>query len=87
MGTIRSCAHVARAGLRSASEHTQRPRLHTLPTCVLRAAGPFWRYIVRESTGCESEEMFEEVYQYFARPEAWHLAPGGCLPSLLFLVL
>jgi REG-2-like HAD superfamily hydrolase len=38
---------------------------------------PFWRFIVEESTGCANERMFEEVYQYFTRPEAWKLAPGA----------
>lgn len=37
---------------------------------------PFWRFIVAESTGCSDERMFEEVYDYYARPEAWRLAPG-----------
>lgn len=42
---------------------------------------PFWRFIVQESTGCAHEGFFEEVYQYFVRPEAWQLAPGA-VPEL-----
>lgn len=38
---------------------------------------PFWRYIVEQSTGCDNEAMFEEVYQYYAHPDAWVLAPGA----------
>lgn len=32
---------------------------------------------MQESTGCSHEGFFEEVYQYFVRPEAWQLAPGA----------
>lgn len=28
-----------------------------------------------ESTGCKQEELAEEVWQYFARPAAWTIAP------------
>lgn len=38
---------------------------------------PFWRFIVEQSTGCNNERLFEELYQYYARPEAWQLAPGA----------
>jgi hypothetical protein len=31
---------------------------------------PFWRFIVQEATQCSDEAMFEEVYQYYARPGA-----------------
>eukprot|EP00887_Chlorella_sp_A99_P004694 scaffold4.g4694.t1 len=43
---------------------------------------PFWRFIVRESTGCEA--AFEEIYEYYARGEAWTLAPGAvaCLQRM-----
>jgi len=37
---------------------------------------PFWRWIVSESTGCNDERLSEEVYDYYARAEAWKLAPG-----------
>lgn len=38
---------------------------------------PFWRFIVKESTGIENEEMFEEIYEYYSRAEAWVVAPGA----------
>lgn len=38
---------------------------------------PFWRFIVEKSTGCANEALFEELYQYYIRPEAWQLAPGA----------
>ncbi|WIA10592.1 hypothetical protein OEZ85_010775 [Tetradesmus obliquus] len=38
---------------------------------------PFWRFIVQQSTGCCSEALFEEVYEYYEQPEAWELAPGA----------
>lgn len=38
---------------------------------------PFWRFIVRESTGIDNEQMFEEIYDYYARAEAWVVAPGA----------
>ncbi|KAF8068398.1 kin-1 [Scenedesmus sp. PABB004] len=42
---------------------------------------PFWRFIVQQSTGCDSEEMFEQVYEHYTRPSAWALAPGA-VPAL-----
>lgn len=38
---------------------------------------PFWRFIVEASTGCNNEGLFEELYQYYVRPEAWKVAPGA----------
>jgi REG-2-like HAD superfamily hydrolase len=38
---------------------------------------PFWRFIVEASTGCSNEGLFEELYQYYVRPEAWKVAPGA----------
>lgn len=38
---------------------------------------PFWRFIVRESTGSDSEQLFEEIYEYYARGEAWCVCPGA----------
>jgi REG-2-like HAD superfamily hydrolase len=38
---------------------------------------PFWRWIVAQSTGCDNEAMFEEIFRYYETPEAWHLAPGA----------
>lgn len=33
--------------------------------------------IVTQSTGCEDPELAEEIYQYYARPDAWNVAPGA----------
>lgn len=38
---------------------------------------PFWRFIVQESTGCDNKDLFEEIYQYYARGEAWYVTPGA----------
>jgi len=38
---------------------------------------PFWRFIVKESTGIDNIEMFEDVYEYYARGEAWTVAEGA----------
>ncbi|CAM8979980.1 hypothetical protein QQ045_000684 [Rhodiola kirilowii] len=34
---------------------------------------PFWRLVVKEATGCDSDHYFEEVYEYFANGDAWRL--------------
>jgi REG-2-like HAD superfamily hydrolase len=38
---------------------------------------PFWKFIVAESTGIDDEGMFEEIYSYYSRKEAWSVAPGA----------
>lgn len=38
---------------------------------------PFWRFIVSESTGVDNEDMFEDIYEYYAGSEAWKVAPGA----------
>ena len=38
---------------------------------------PFWKFIVAESTGIDNEEMFEALYAYYSRKEAWTVAPGA----------
>lgn len=38
---------------------------------------PFWRFIVAEATGVDNEEMFEEIYEYYARGEAWVVSEGA----------
>ncbi|GAB4823833.1 hypothetical protein N2152v2_010879 [Parachlorella kessleri] len=38
---------------------------------------PFWRHIVMESLGCKDERVFEDIYEYYARGEAWTLSPGA----------
>ena len=49
---------------------------------VLQALQPFVTHscrqrIVTQSTGCENPLFFEEVYSYYARAEAWNVAPGA----------
>lgn len=34
-------------------------------------------FIVRESTGCDSPELLDEVYAYYSLPEAWKVAHGA----------
>jgi FMN phosphatase YigB (HAD superfamily) len=38
---------------------------------------PFWRHIVTKSTGCCSEEMFEELYDYYAKGSSYELMQGA----------
>ncbi|XAR56014.1 hypothetical protein NMG60_11036286 [Bertholletia excelsa] len=38
---------------------------------------PFWKLVVSEATGCADDKYFEEVYEYYAKGEAWHLPPGA----------
>ncbi|KAI8020704.1 Haloacid dehalogenase-like hydrolase domain-containing protein 3 [Camellia lanceoleosa] len=38
---------------------------------------PFWKLVVSEATGCEDDDYFEEVYEYYAKGDAWHLPPGA----------
>ncbi|KAL3684618.1 hypothetical protein R1sor_002640 [Riccia sorocarpa] len=38
---------------------------------------PFWRFAVATATGCSDEAYFEDVYQFFARGEAWRVAAGA----------
>ncbi|KAK7368066.1 hypothetical protein VNO80_10088 [Phaseolus coccineus] len=38
---------------------------------------PFWKLVVSEATGCGDEDYFEEVYEYYARGDAWHLPDGA----------
>ncbi|XP_060196814.1 uncharacterized protein LOC132626091 isoform X1 [Lycium barbarum] len=45
---------------------------------------PFWRLVVAEATGCSDDTYFEEVYQYYASGEAWHL-PGGAYDTISIL--
>ena len=37
---------------------------------------------MKESTGCQDVELANDVYDYFARPEAWTVTPGA-VPALL----
>lgn len=38
---------------------------------------PFWREVVRRSTGCADLDYFEQLYAHYARPEAWTVRPGA----------
>uniref|UniRef100_J3MQQ2 Haloacid dehalogenase-like hydrolase domain-containing protein 3 n=2 Tax=Oryza brachyantha TaxID=4533 RepID=J3MQQ2_ORYBR len=38
---------------------------------------PFWRIVVAEATDCTNNDYFEEVYQYYARGNAWRLPAGA----------
>jgi putative hydrolase of the HAD superfamily len=35
----------------------------------------WWREVVFRTLGCENEACFEELYEFFARPEAWRVYP------------
>ncbi|XP_062111648.1 uncharacterized protein LOC133823077 isoform X2 [Humulus lupulus] len=38
---------------------------------------PFWKLVVSEATGCSDVDYFEEVYEYYANGDAWHLPSGA----------
>jgi REG-2-like HAD superfamily hydrolase len=38
-------------------------------------ARDFWRRIVFRSLCTRNEAIFEDIYNYYAKPEAWHVAP------------
>ncbi|MED5372720.1 MAG: HAD-IA family hydrolase [Myxococcota bacterium] len=38
---------------------------------------PYWRAVVREATGCADPTYFEALYQHYAQPQAWRVAPGA----------
>ena len=38
---------------------------------------PFWRHIVGQAVGVNNEAMFEEIYEYYARGEAWDVSTGA----------
>lgn len=38
---------------------------------------PFWRHIVALSTGSDDPDLFEDIYEYYARGEAWTVSPGA----------
>ncbi|KAJ7536705.1 hypothetical protein O6H91_12G078400 [Diphasiastrum complanatum] len=37
----------------------------------------FWKFAVATATGCHDQDYFEELYQHFAKGEAWTLAIGA----------
>ncbi|KAH7683889.1 HAD hydrolase subfamily IA protein [Dioscorea alata] len=45
---------------------------------------PFWRLVVSEATGCNKNDYFEELYEHFAKGDAWRL-PAGAYGSLHLL--
>ncbi|CAI9094919.1 OLC1v1030750C1 [Oldenlandia corymbosa var. corymbosa] len=38
---------------------------------------PFWKLNVSEATGCDNVDYFEEVYEYYAHGNVWHLPVGA----------
>ncbi|KAF3431447.1 hypothetical protein FNV43_RR26178 [Rhamnella rubrinervis] len=45
---------------------------------------PFWKLVVSEATGCDKVDYFEEVYEYYAGGDAWHL-PDGAYETIIHL--
>ncbi|GMY26028.1 haloacid dehalogenase-like hydrolase domain-containing protein 3 isoform X1 [Fagus crenata] len=45
---------------------------------------PFWKLVVSEATGCADGDYFEEVYEYYAKGDAWHL-PDGAYETITLL--
>ncbi|XP_047330673.1 haloacid dehalogenase-like hydrolase domain-containing protein 3 [Impatiens glandulifera] len=45
---------------------------------------PFWKLVVSKATGCDDSKYFEEVYQYYANGDAWHL-PNGAYDTMSIL--
>ncbi|KAG6470748.1 haloacid dehalogenase-like hydrolase domain-containing protein 3 isoform X1 [Zingiber officinale] len=44
----------------------------------------FWKLVVSEATGFSDNSYFEEVYEYFANGDAWHL-PHGAYEAMCLL--
>jgi len=38
---------------------------------------PFWHFIVKETLQNPSEDMFEDIYEYYATGAAWTVSPGA----------
>ncbi|KAF3778829.1 Haloacid dehalogenase-like hydrolase domain-containing protein 3 [Nymphaea thermarum] len=51
--------------------------VHVLTMEAMADGRPFWRHVVSEATGCSNNEYFEEVYEHFARSDAWRLPSGA----------
>ncbi|XP_062161334.1 uncharacterized protein LOC133868441 isoform X2 [Alnus glutinosa] len=45
---------------------------------------PFWKLVVSEATGCADDDYFEEVYEYYAKGDAWRL-PDGAYETIALL--
>ncbi|EXB43464.1 Haloacid dehalogenase-like hydrolase domain-containing protein 3 [Morus notabilis] len=45
---------------------------------------PFWKLVVSQATGCSDIDYFEEVYEYYAKGNAWHL-PSGAYETIVCL--
>jgi len=76
-GLVREAPRV-RAAFHDAFAHA-RP-----PDGGLRYTGdgrPFWRRVVARALGTTDPEIFEALFQHYARPEAWVLAEGA-VPAL-----
>ncbi|XP_052187002.1 uncharacterized protein LOC127797867 isoform X2 [Diospyros lotus] len=38
---------------------------------------PFWKLVVSEATGCRDDDYFEELYEYYAKGDAWCIPTGA----------
>ena len=50
------------------------------PAGALRYEGDgaaFWRGVVAAATGCADAALFDALFNHYAKPEAWHVAPGA----------
>lgn len=45
---------------------------------------PFWKLVVSEATRCSDVDYFEEVYEYYAKGDAWRL-PSGAYETIVLL--
>ncbi|KAF5443306.1 hypothetical protein F2P56_035868 [Juglans regia] len=52
--------------------------------CYQGDGRPFWKLVVSEATGCADDDYFEEVYEYYAKGDAWHL-PDGAYETIVLL--
>ncbi|GMH43370.1 hypothetical protein BSKO_11292 [Bryopsis sp. KO-2023] len=61
-----------------------RPKKEPWAQSTLRYVGDardFWRYIVQEATGSSDEILFETLYSYYGKAEAWSI-PDGAVDAL-----
>lgn len=47
------------------------------PGAQLMDGRPFWRGVVQRATGCADPVYFEQLYAFYARADAWVVAPGA----------
>jgi len=76
-------AHFARQLGHSASApdiHARFGQAFATPWEGLRYDGdgkPFWRHVVRTSTGIHDEALLDGLYEHYRQPDAWTVAPGA----------